>query len=381
MSAEIEIAIVGGGPAGLGVAGALRRRRLDAVVFERSDVGQSWRGRYDSMKLNTVRWMSGLPGMRVPRKSGRWPSRDDYVAYLERYADQNRLEVRRGVEVQRVDRDDGAYRLRTSDGTASARYVVVAAGYDHEPRMPDWPGREGFEGELIHAASYRNPAPFAGKHVLVVGIGNTGSEVAVDLLDGGASRVSVSMRTPPNFMRLDIFGMPGTPFAWYGARLSDLGAVRLADWLAYRLQRHFWGDTEEFGLPRAPWGIATEKKVKGLGPVADRGFIDALKQRQLELVPALQAFEGAEAILEDGRRLRPDAVIAATGYGRGLEPLVGHLGVLLPSGKPAVLGAETHPRAPRLYFNGYSHPMPGVLTALNRSSRKIAAAIARSRRR
>src|SRR4051794_38963433 len=147
MSAEIEIAIVGGGPAGLGVAGALRRRRIDAVVFERSEVGQSWRGRYDSMKLNTVRWMSGLPGMRVPRSTGRWPSRDDYVAYLERYATQNRLEVRRGIEIQRVDRDDSGYRLRTSDGTLAARYVVVAAGYDHDPRLPDWPGRDGFEGE------------------------------------------------------------------------------------------------------------------------------------------------------------------------------------------------------------------------------------------
>jgi putative flavoprotein involved in K+ transport len=378
----VEVAIVGAGASGLGAAGALRRRGIEAVLLEQSDrVGESWRRRYDALRLNTVRWMSGLPGMRIPRSAGRWPTRDEFVQYLESYVDRNEFEVRTGVSVQRIERAEGGYRLLTSAGALEARFVVVAAGYDHAPRIPDWPGREGFEGELIHSASYRNPAPFEGKHVLVVGVGNTGSELAVDLLNGGAASVSVSMRTPPNLLRRDILGLPATTLAWIGARLSDIGAGSLVDRLGFRLQRRLWGDLEPHGIPRAPFGVATELKVKGLGPVADSGFIAAVKDRRLELVPALERFDGGDAIVEGGRRLSPDVVIAATGYEHGLESLVGDLGVLLPSGRPAVLDDETHPDAPRLYFNGYWLPLPGVLTALNRSSRQIARAIERERKR
>ena len=206
--------VVGAGPAGLGVAGALKRRGVGALVLERADVvGSSWHGRYDGLRLNTVRWMSGQPGLAIPRRAGRWPARDAFVSYLERYAEHHALDVRLGVGVERIDRADGGWRLATSEGEITARFVVVATGYDHTPRLPDWPGRDGFTGRLIHSKEYRNPAPFRGERVLVVGAGNTGTEVAAQLVDGGAAAVALSMRTPPNFVSRELRGVPITPFA------------------------------------------------------------------------------------------------------------------------------------------------------------------------
>jgi putative flavoprotein involved in K+ transport len=376
--ATVEAAVIGAGPAGLGAAAALKRRGIEPVVVEQAAaVGESWRRRYDALRLNTVRWMSGLPGMGIPRAAGRWPSRDDFVAYLEQYQVHQGLEVRTGVTVERVDRAGGGYLLRTSAGDVAARFVVVAAGYDHTPHVPEWPGRETFTGSLIHSSRYQNPRPFRGKHVLVVGVGNTGSELAVDLLRGGAASVRVSMRTPANILTREIFGVPSTLMA----RFSERQPAATTDRTGFLLQRLLWGDLEPHGIPRAPYGIATELRVKGLGPVVDDGFVSAVKERELELVPAVEGFEGAEVLLRGGKRVGPDVVIAATGYRQGLEPLVGHLGVLDSAGRPAMLRGRAHPSAPGLYFNGYWLPLRGQMPAMKQTSRAIARDVARARRR
>jgi putative flavoprotein involved in K+ transport len=370
-----EVVVIGAGTAGLAAAAQLRRRGFQPVVVERSPrVGASWRTRYDSLRLNTVRWMSGLPGTPIPRSAGRWPSRTDFVRYLERYAEH--LEVRTGVVVARVERHEDGYMLHTSAGELESRFVVVATGYDHEPLVPDWPGRDGFTGELIHSSAYRNARPFAGRHVLVVGTGNTGVELAAELLETAAS-VRVSMRTPPNILRREVFGLPSTLLG----RMSESSFDAVTDRTGFLLQRMLWGDLEPYGIPRPPYGIATELRVKGLGPVVDSGFVAALKRGRIQIVPAVEGFEGADVVLRGDVRVRPDVVIAATGYRSGLEELVGHLGVLLPNGRPAINGGRTHPSAPGLFFNGYWLPLSGQIPALRRSSRALARATMRERRR
>ena len=143
------------------------------------------------------------------------------------------------------------------------------------------------------------------------------------------------------------------------------------------MQRLAWGDLSPYGMPRSPYGVATELRVRGLGATLDRGFVAALKAGRLKLVSAVERFDGADVVLADGERIQPQVVIAATGYGHGLEPLVGHLGVLLPSGRPAAYKGGSHPDASGLYFNGYWLPLSGQLPAMRRSSRRIARAIAR----
>jgi putative flavoprotein involved in K+ transport len=209
-----QVYVVGGGPAGLAAAAELRRRGMHPVVLERGEqVGTSWRAGYDRLHLHTVRGLSGLPGFGFPRAAGRWPSRDAVIDYLERYRARHGLEVRGGTEVARIaaaqDGDGIRWVIHTTAGERlPARSVVVATGHAHTPYVPDWPGLETYTGQLRHAREYRNPVPFAGLDVLVVGVGNSGSEIAVDLAEGGARRVWIAVRTPPQIVRRDVAGWP-----------------------------------------------------------------------------------------------------------------------------------------------------------------------------
>jgi putative flavoprotein involved in K+ transport len=375
---SVETVVIGAGAAGLGVAVELRRRGVaDVVVLEHADcVASSWRARYDGLHLNTVRGLSGLPRHPIPRGAGTWPSREAFIAYLEDVATRSGVEVRFGVEVQRIDRDGNRWKVETSSGALRAGFVVVAAGYDRVPRIPDWPGRDGFTGELVHASQFRNADPYRGRDVLVVGAGNTGTEIATRLADGGAARVRVSFRTPVNIMPPTFLGVP-TPVL---ARMSENSPAWLLDRVGFVMQRLAWGDLPRYGMPRSPYGLATELRVRGLGPTLDRGFVAALKSERIELVPAVVGFDGPDVLLEGGERVQPHVVIAATGYRHGLESLVGHLGVLLPSGKPAVRTGRAHPAAPGLYFNGYWLPLSGQLPAMRRTSVRIARACRATKR-
>lgn len=374
-----EVVVIGAGAAGLGVAAELGRRGVgDVLVLERTgSVGASWRARYEGLRLNTERRLSSVPRHPIPRSAGSWPSREAFVAYLEEVAARAGAEVRLNASVERVDREGAHWRVQTASGALQARFVVVATGYDHAPKLPDWPGQDDFRGELLHASAFRNATPFRGRHVLVVGAGNSGTEIATQLAGAGAARVQVSVRTPVNIMPSTFLGLP-TPLL---ARLSEDSPRWVVDRVGFAMQRLAWGDLTAYGLSRAPHGIATELRVRGLGATLDRGFVAALKEGRLAIVPAVVSLAGADVVLAGGELVRPDAVIAATGYRHALEPLVGHLGVLLPSGRPAQRTGKAHPAAPRLYFNGFWLPLSGQLPAMRRTSRRIAREIARELRR
>jgi putative flavoprotein involved in K+ transport len=374
--AKRDAAVIGAGPAGLATAAMLRKRGVDVVVIDRAGaVGASWRGHYDRLHLHTVRWLSHLPGLRIPRSSGRWVSRDDVVAYLERYAAHHELDLMLGTDVQRLARADGGWALDTSGGDVEAGSVVVATGYNHTPYMPEYPGREGFEGELLHASKYRNAEPYRGRDVLVVGSGNTGAEIAVDLVEGGARRVRLAVRTPPNIVRRQVGGTPNQVLALGLRRLPP----KLVDSFARAARRVTIGDLSKYGLPIPERGVYTRVIEDDVIPIIDVGLIDCVKKGQVEIVGALLGFEGPDVVLAGHERIRPDVVIVATGWRRGLEPLVGELGVLNERGKPVVTGAKTPPGAPGLYFTGYTNPISGMFRELAIDARRIARAVARAR--
>ncbi|MGV9531079.1 flavin-containing monooxygenase [Streptomyces cellulosae] len=377
LRADRPVHVVGGGPGGLSVAHALRARGVRAVVLERSErVGDSWRRHYDRLHLHTTRRRSALPGLPMPRRFGRWPSRDDVVRYLEKYAEHHRLEIVTGVEVSRIERsENGAgWLLRATGGRElTGAAVVVATGFNHTPRVPDWPGRDTYTGELLHASQYRNPKPFAGRDVLVVGVGNTGAEIAVDLVEGGASRVRLAVRTPPHIVRRSTAGWP----AQYSGILVRRLPVPLVDRISRLQARVAVPDLSEHGLPRPETGLYS-RVLEGAIPVQDVGLIDAVRAGSVEVVAAVKGFEEGEVLLTDGERISPDAVIAATGYERGLEGLVGHLGVLDERGRPVVHGARTPAGAPDLYFTGFTNPISGNLREMALDAQRIARAVARS---
>jgi cation diffusion facilitator CzcD-associated flavoprotein CzcO len=369
-----EAVVIGAGPAGLAAAAMLRREGIETVVLERSSVGSTWRSHYDRLHLHTVRWLSNLPGLPIDRGEGRWVSRAGVVRYLERYARTNRLDIRANVEVQGVARENGRWQLRTSDGALAADIVVVATGFNNEAVLPDWPGRETFTGELVHSADYRNAVPFRGKDVLIVGTGNSGAEIAVDLVEGGAAKVMISVRTPPNILRRDLGGLPSQVVGVLIRRLP----VPLVDRISKLVQRLTVGDLTPFGMPGPALGMYTRAK-QGSIPILDVGLIGLLKKRRVQVVPAVEGFDGPDVLLADGKRSRPDAVIAATGFRRGLERLVGDLGLVGPTDLPLVHGADTLRGAPDLYFIGFTNPISGNLRELGIDARRIARAASRAR--
>jgi putative flavoprotein involved in K+ transport len=200
--------IIGAGPAGLAVAALLGRHGAPYTLLDRgAEVGASWRDRYDSLQLHTARWLSALPHAAIPRRYGPWVRRDDLVLYLEDYAQRFEIQPELGLEVTRIERGPGGWRVETSDGTRDGERVVLATGYCNAPYLPDWPGRDTFPGPLLHSADYREPSSYRDKQVLVVGAGNSAAEIAVDLARVGAD-VQLSVRTPPNIVRRDTFGIP-----------------------------------------------------------------------------------------------------------------------------------------------------------------------------
>ncbi|MET7287885.1 NAD(P)/FAD-dependent oxidoreductase [Streptomyces sp. NPDC005573] len=376
--ADRPVYVIGAGPGGLAVAYALRARGVRAVVLEKSDrVGASWRRHYDRLHLHTTRRLSALPGLKMPRRFGRWVSRDDVVRYLEKYAEHHELEIVTGVEVFRVERaadeEAGGWLLHASGGRELAgSAVVVATGFNHTPRLPEWPGRDTWTGELLHAGEYRNARPYADRDVLVVGVGNTGAEIAVDLVEGGASRVRLAVRTTPHIVRRSTAGWAAQHTGILVRRLP----VGLVDRLARPMAKAATPDLSDKGLPRPDTGLYSRVR-QGAIPVQDVGLVDAVRTGKVEIVAAVEEFADGQVVLADGSRITPDAVIAATGYTRALEGLVGHLGVLDERGRPVAHGARTPADAQGLWFTGFTNPISGMFRELAIDAEKIAKAVAK----
>jgi cation diffusion facilitator CzcD-associated flavoprotein CzcO len=367
---EGRVVVVGAGPAGLASAAELGRRGIHATVLERSEaIASSWRGRYDRLRLNSSRPFSRLPGGRWSRGTPMFPSRDEIVSYLEGYARRNRIEVRLGTRLERIDRRAGGWILRTSAGDLLADHVIVAAGYEHTGFVPDWPGRDRFEKRLIHSGEYRNPKPFRDADVLVVGPGCSGMEIAYDLAEGGAGRVRLAVRTPPNII---IRSPVGPLFANLFRRLPP----QRADAFMRKVREREIGDLTEFGLPVPEEGVFARLRRLSVAPaIVDKEVIQAIRDRRIEIVGGVESLDETGLTLADGNRIEPDAVVAATGYRPRLEPLVGHLGLLNERGAPhAPQGQEA---APGLRFVGY-RPLPAHIGHIGREASRAAKEIAAS---
>lgn len=374
---RVSAVVIGAGPAGLAAAAELQRVGVETIVLDKADrVGSSWAGHYDRLHLHTSRGLSGLPGYRIPRRYGRWVARDGVLSYLAEYAALHGLDVRLGVAATSVERGVDEWRVSWSrgdeSGVVAADTVVVATGYNHTAMIPEWPGLDTFAGKVVHSSAYKNPGLLGAREALVVGPGNSGAEIAADLADAGV-RVSLAMRTPPNVVLRAIAGIPSQALVISMSALP----VTAQDALAGLLQRVAVGDLRAYGIPKAPRGIATQLARDDVTPTIDVGLIRALKSGGVKIVAAVERFTKDAVVLADGSSLKPDAVVVATGFQRGLEPLVGDLGVLARNGRPLINADEQLAAHPGLYFLGYSNPLTGNLRQVGLDATKIAKAVGR----
>ncbi len=356
--------VIGAGAAGLASAALARRAGLAATILDRRDgAAGAWPTRYDALRLNTVRWMSDLPGLRAGPSLGRWPSRDGYSAYLEGYARWHDLDVRLGVTATRIVVEADRPTVVVADGTrVDAAAVVVATGHSASPVIPDWDGAQGFPGTLRHAATYRDPGAFRHGRTLVVGGGSSGGEIVLDLLGAGCA-VIWSVRSAPHVFPREVGGIPTTPL---GA-LGDLVPATWVDRAAPHLERMIHGPRDYLPAPPAPLHALLRR---GKEPMTADGIVDAVRSGRVAVVPAVTRLDGALVELVDGSRVEVDHVVAATGYRPGLEPLVGDLGVLDDLGRP-----RSAVPLPRLGFVGFRVPLGGTLWAIEPDARRVVRAV------
>jgi putative flavoprotein involved in K+ transport len=206
---ESTVVIVGAGASSLSAAGALHQRGIKPVLLEEDRApGGTWTRRYDRLRLHTVRGFSGLAYYSIPRRYPQYLSRDQFAEYLVEYSRHFDLRIETGCSVRKIrpEPESASWTLATNCGDWSARSVVIATGQYRIPMLPAWPGREMYGGGLVHSVHYRNPAPYSGKRVLVVGAGNSGAEIATDIAEGGAATVALSIRTQPLIVPRDPFG-------------------------------------------------------------------------------------------------------------------------------------------------------------------------------
>ncbi|KAK3164906.1 hypothetical protein QOZ80_1AG0026300 [Eleusine coracana subsp. coracana] len=314
--------IVGAGPSGLAAAACLAARGVPSTVLEMSDsLASTWRHRtYDRLTLHLPRRFCELPFLPFPEDYPPYPTKDQFVAYMESYAAASGVAPRFGARVEEAafDAAAGAWRVRLAGAggddetqTLVARWLVVATGENAVPRVPEFPGGAGrFAGRVLHTCDYKSGEAFAGEKVLVVGCGNSGMEVSLDLCRHGAKPSLVVRNTvhvlPREMLGLSTFGIAMALLKWLPVRLVDrilLAAAHLA-----------LGDTGQLGLRRPKTGPIELKNLTGRTPVLDVGTLHHIKTGKIKVVGAVKEVTRRGVRFADGKEEQFDAIILATGY-------------------------------------------------------------------
>lgn len=371
-----RVIVVGGGAAGLAAAASLVHRGIEVAVIEREDeIGASWRKRYERLRLHTVRRFSGLPYHPIPSDLPRYLSKDEYAAYLRDYASVLGLPISGSENVERVALRQPAnpsegLEVCTSRRMLLPRVVVIATGHYAVPRIPDWPGRDGFAGAFVHSSAYVTGAKHVGRRAVVVGMGNSGAEIAADLAEQGAASVSISVRSTPPIVTRELLG--AVPVQLLGIALTPLRIPGIVDRVGSALRRISVGDLAEFGLGGASWGPFTARRPA----VIDAGFLDQLRGGRIVVRPETEGFDGPDVVYADGSRETADVVVAATGFGTGLTSYLDVPGVVDDAGQP--LTPSGRPTSvPGLFFVGYDETVRGHLFEASHEAPRLAKEIDR----
>lgn len=312
---HVDLAIIGAGQSGLAAAFEARSAGLSAVVLEATDTpAGSWPGYYDSLTLFSPARYSSLPGSPFPGDPDRYPTRDEVVAYLSRYAEQFGDAIRLGNRVESVSRrPGGGFVVATASGDElQAGAVIAASGQFGAPHRPALAGLDSFTGTVLHAAEYDAPTRFAGQRVVVVGAGNSAIQIAVELAE--TARTTLATRTPVSWLAQRPLGRD--IHWWLGATRFDIAP--LARW-----------------LERIPASV-----------IDDGHYRAAVTAGRPDRRPMFDRLDRGDVVWADGSREALDAVILATGY-RPHAPYLDGTGALDANGAP-------------LHRGGVSTTVPGL---------------------
>jgi putative flavoprotein involved in K+ transport len=300
------VAVIGGGQSGLAAARALRDLGEPVVVLEATDLPTgSWPRYYDSLRAFSPAAYSSMPGVPFPGDPDHYPTRDEVADYLERYASRLDVDIRTNTRVTTIGRDGGVFLVFTDEGgVLEASGVVAASGSFSDPYRPRISGDDTFTGQLSHVAQYRNPAPYAGQRIVVVGAGDSAAQVANELAD--VATTSIATRHPLRFLPQRLGG-------------RDI---------------HYW--LRRTGFDTLP--IAWLRTLTDGALITDSvGFRRTLADGRVDRRPMFTGLDGPFVVWADGEREPVDAIILATGY-RPAISYVRDFGALDDEGAPIHIG-------------------------------------------
>jgi cation diffusion facilitator CzcD-associated flavoprotein CzcO len=351
----------------LAAGACLKQRGITPVIFEAGDApAYTWQLLYDRLHLHTVRGLSGLPGFPMPRSFPRYPSRAQVVDYLTTYSHHFGLTVRTNCPVTRAAPEGDGWRVTTPQGAYHARVLVSATGVFSHPVSASYPDLKLFGGRVLHASTYKNAEPFAGQRVLVVGAGNTGAEIALDLAEHGVTP-TIAIRAGANVVPLNLLGVPIQRWAHVMNVLPHSVTSLVAPVLLRRSARR----QERAGVPRPAYSVLERPGI----PVIGLDLLHHAQQGTIRVAGAIERFTPTGVCFASGEQANFDSIILATGY----RPALQYLADAVPlddAGRPALNGVRAA-NAPHLYFVGMNYGLLGTLFNISREAPVVVELIAR----
>ncbi|KAK7384906.1 hypothetical protein VNO78_30609 [Psophocarpus tetragonolobus] len=311
--------IVGAGPSGLATAAYLKQKGVPSLILERSNcIASLWQLKtYDRLHLHLPKQFCELPLMGFPCDFPTYPTKQQFIEYLESYAERFDIRPRFNETVRTAEFDAslGFWRVKSLNKRREAtefvcRWLIVATGENAEAVVPEIEGMEEFGGVIKHTSLYKSGAEFRGKKVLVVGCGNSGMEVCLDLCNHNATPSLVVRDTvhilPREMLGKSTFGLSMWLLKWLPIEFVDRFLL-IVSWLML-------GDTGRFGLDRPKLGPLQLKNLSGKTPVLDVGTLAKIKSGHIKVRPGIKRLKRYTVEFVDGEIENFDAIILATGY-------------------------------------------------------------------
>ena len=370
-----DVLIIGAGSAGLALAFRLKNLGVTPdIIDEAPEIASSWRGRHEQLSLNTHKKISDIPGLKISAAFPDFPSRDQYVEYMEEYEKFLNIPIKFNTTARSISRNkNGSWLVDDGSENSEYKHVVVCTGSDHTPFIPDWPGKDKFRGELIHGGDFTHAKNYRGKSVLLVGAGNSGVDIGNYLAKEDLKPSWFSIRggnwIAPKFLLGSV-----QPFIGY-LQFLPMSVFDVGLKLMHKI---FYRDLPALGLPQPKLGAGQLFMKKRMVPSMDDGFINALRQGRFFAQPEIKQLTEDSVEFVNGQTVKPDAIICATGYRLGLEKLLVDIDILDETGFPKFYADSSSPLYPGLWFLGLNTSIYGNFFLRRQESEALAINIKQS---
>ncbi|KAE8672254.1 putative indole-3-pyruvate monooxygenase YUCCA10 [Hibiscus syriacus] len=314
---QSPVIIVGAGPSGLATAASLNLNSIPYIILEREDCFASlWKKySYDRLHLHLYKQFCELPHLPFPDSYPRFISKEQFISYLDDYVSRFKITplYRRCVESAEFDEATEKWIVKArnldsnEDEEFKGRFLAVASGEASNPHTPEIEGLKSFPGLVLHSTQFRNGKAFRDKNVLVVGSGNSGMEIALDLANHGA-KTSIVVRSLVHILSREM--------VYLGLNLLKYVPVNVVDSLMIMLSKLVYGDLSKYGIIRPTEGPFFMKVAYGKYPVFDVGTYSKIKSQEIQVLPAISSIRGDEVVFDNGKAHAFDTIVFCTGFKR-----------------------------------------------------------------